>query len=126
MIENILKPKTDQEIIQSIAQNPCPVERFALGFCFYFEKNPRAENIPELIENLRNPLLKIIINVSRQVPSLDINPPDFTFSLSNFEHEIFVETEIQHNFSGGLYNYGLTEYKRKMIIVKNNSCYIMP
>jgi hypothetical protein len=119
MIEDILKPKSDKEIIKAISDNPCEVERFTLGFCYYFEKDPRIETIPELISTLQNPLLKITINVNREDIGPDLSPVGFkTFRPPVLEHEIIVEQSDLH--------FGAGEYNRKMIIIKHGQCYIMP
>jgi hypothetical protein len=118
MIDDILKPKSDKEILRSINENPCAVERFTLGFCYYFEKDRRTEIIPELIATLQNPLIKITVNIHKDVIRDLSKNPYF------IEHEIIVESTIQDKRSS--VHFGIEEYKRKMIVVRYGNCYIMP
>lgn len=126
MIGDILKPKSDRQIILEIAKNPCPVERFVLGFSFYYEKWKDPTQISELIEALRDPTLKITINVNRE----EIGPFIGAFiggikGYGDVEYEIIVETGVMEDFSLVNYNRSIIEYKRKTIIVQGDRCYIM-
>lgn len=49
MIDNILKPKTEEDILRDIQKEDCEVEKFCNLFLFYFKKfNLKSYNKKEI------------------------------------------------------------------------------
>lgn len=114
MIDKILRPKSENQILQDIKLNPCPVERFVQEFIFQYKKKPSLNNVSKLIENLQSPIIKITINI-RYDSGIEISTlPSYKKSqLDDIEYEIIVEGIECQSF----------EYKRKIIYIRGFDIY---
>ena len=132
MIDDILKPKSEAQIVADMAVIKCPVTRFTTGFAYWYNKNPDPAIIPELIRHLRNPDINITVNQSA-------DEIEETYSLGKYFRrtksypiiEIIVETRVSFEGIRSVSFESIRsvdeyfEYKRSMIHIQGDTLQLL-
>lgn len=109
MLKDILKPKSEAEILHSLKQIVDPADRFCYEFKFHYEKHKcNSSHIIQICESLKN--IHINCTIETRIDPLYYNAKEFIHR--NKEIEIVIS-------DSGIMN----EYSR-LILISGNKVYI--
>lgn len=116
MIEKLLIPKSEGEIIHDINNIKSPVKRFVRLFEFYFKKCPGI-NIEELVNHLKDRSVNIKISANR-IENIEMEHKGMTYLMYNPIQDIQYEIIVSLNC-----NQYERQYEQQVISIRNNQIF---